>query len=187
MDDSLAGKLLVAMPGMSDSRFHQAVIMLCLHTRDHAMGLVLNKPKETLKLGDVLQHLGIDARAELAPRQVMDGGPVKPDRGYVLHSPDYAAGDDATQEVAPGVSLTATRDVLEAMAGQAAPKQFLFALGCSGWGAGQLEDELRANAWLVVDPDEAIVFSDNHQTKWDLAIRRLGFDPGQLAGEAGRA
>ncbi|MGE3142490.1 MAG: YqgE/AlgH family protein [Hyphomonadaceae bacterium] len=187
MDESLAGKLLVAMPGIGDPRFDHSVIMVCQHTREHAMGLIVNKPKDALTLGDVLDHLGISARQELAPRTVMDGGPVKPDRGYVLHSEDYAADEGATQDVAPGIRLTATRDVLEAMGRETAPERFVLALGCSGWGAGQLEEELRRNAWLVVEPDDAIVFGLSHEDKWARAIRALGFDPAQLTGEAGRA
>ena len=188
MDGSLAGKLLIAMPGIGDPRFEKAVIMMCVHTEEHAMGLVVNKPREELRLGDVLDHLGIQAGAKLAPRQVLDGGPVRPDRGYVLHSEDFKSGD-ATQPIAPGICLTATREVLEAMAGEAAPQRFMLALGCSGWGAGQLEDEMKQNAWLVVDAaaDDAIIFGGDHTGKWGDAIKRLGFDPGQIAGETGRA
>ncbi len=186
MDDTLAGKLLVAMPGIGDPRFDHSVIIMCQHTSEHAMGLIVNKPKDQLTLGDVLDHLGINARDDVSPRIVMDGGPVKPDRGYVLHSDDYET-EGATQDVAPGIRLTATRDVLEAIGGEAAPSRFLLALGCSGWGAGQLEEELKRNAWLVVDPDDAIVFGAEHADKWARAIRRLGFEPGQLSGDAGRA
>lgn len=186
MDASLAGKLLVAMPGIGDPRFDHAVIMMCEHTPEQAMGLIVNKPKQALTLGDVLDHLGIAPREELAPRVVMDGGPVRPDRGYVLHSTDFAAAD-ATQEVAPGISLTATRDVLEAMANETAPQRFVLALGCSGWGAGQLEDELRKNAWLVVDATDAIVFDESHDNKWTRALEVLGLDPAQLSGNAGLA
>jgi putative transcriptional regulator len=111
---------------------------------------------------------------------------VRPDRGYVLHSEDFRA-DEGTQDVAPGIRLTATRDVLEALASAEPPERFVLALGCSGWGAGQLEDELRQNAWLVVDAVDAIVFGDSYTDKWTLAIQHLGFDPAQLMGNAGRA
>jgi putative transcriptional regulator len=185
-DASLAGKLLVAMPGIGDPRFDHAVIMMCTHTPEQAMGLIVNKPKPALTLGDVLDHLGISAREELAPRMVMDGGPVRPDRGYVLHSADFVAAN-ATQAVAPGISLTATRDVLEAMASESAPERFVLALGCSGWGAGQLEEELRNNAWLVVDADDAIVFGEGHDGKWGRALQVLGLDPAQLSGKSGLA
>ena len=186
MSDTLAGKLLVAMPGIGDPRFEKSVIMMCAHNAEHAMGLVINKPKDELTLGDVLDHLGIAVDAAVAPRAVLDGGPVRPDRGFVLHSEDFEAGE-ATQTVAPGIRLTATRDILEAVAGEAAPQRFVLALGCSGWGAGQLENELKNNAWLVVNANDAIVFGVGHEDKWSAAIRTLGFDPSQLTGEMGRA
>jgi len=186
MTDSLAGKLLVAMPGMGDPRFAHSVIVMCKHDAEHAMGVVINKPKPKLTLNEVLGHLGLEAEGDVAGRIVFDGGPVRPDRGYVLHSEDFEAGA-ATQAVAPGVCLTATRDVLEAVARDHAPEQFILALGCAGWSAGQLENELRLNAWLVVDPDNAIIFSDEHEEKWTRAIRSLGFEPAQLMGAAGSA
>ncbi|HVZ99189.1 MAG TPA: YqgE/AlgH family protein [Caulobacterales bacterium] len=186
MDATLSGKLLVAMPGIGDPRFEKSVIVMCAHTPEHAMGLVINKPKDELTLGDVLDHLGIAAGADVAPRSVLDGGPVRPDRGFVLHSEDFDAGD-GTQAVAPGIRLTATRDVLEAVAGEDAPARFVLALGCSGWGAGQLEDELKQNAWLVVEATDAIVFGLAYEDKWSAAIRTLGFDPSQLSSDMGRA
>jgi putative transcriptional regulator len=186
MDATLTGKLLVAMPGMGDPRFEHSVIMMCAHTREHAMGLIVNKPQDSLTLGDVLDHLGIEAGERLAPRQVLNGGPVRPDRGYVLHSEDFRA-EEGTQEVAPGIRLTATRDVLEALASTAPPERFVLALGCAGWGAGQLEDELRQNAWLVVDAEDSIIFGEAHPDKWTAAIAQLGLDPSQLMGNAGWA
>lgn len=186
MTDTLAGKLLVAMPGIGDPRFERTVIMMCEHDAEHAVGVVINKPRQELKLGDVFDHLGLDAGGDIAGRAVLDGGPVRPDRGYVLHSEDFAAGE-ATTEVGPGVRLTLTRDVLVAVAGEDAPASFVLALGCAGWDAGQLEQELRHNAWLVVDFDNAIVFDEGHEDKWARAIRTLGFDPAQLAGTAGSA
>jgi putative transcriptional regulator len=186
MSDTLAGKLLVAMPGIGDPRFDRTVIMMCEHNAEHAMGVVINRPKDDLTLSEVLGHLGLDAGEAASARAVLDGGPVRPDRGYVLHSEDFAAGD-ATQAVAPGVSLTATRDVLVAVASDHAPENFVLALGCAGWSAGQLEDELKHNAWLVVDFNNAIVFDQEHDDKWERAIRTLGFDPSQLSETAGRA
>jgi putative transcriptional regulator len=186
MSDSLAGKLLVAMPGIGDPRFSRSVIMMCTHDAEHAMGVVINKPKQEVTLSEVLGHLGLDASDVLGARAVMDGGPVRPDRGYVLHSADFTA-HEGTQDVAPGIRLTATREVLEAVAKTDAPKEFVLALGCSGWGAGQLEDELKHNAWLVVDADNAIVFDAAHEHKWERAIKSLGFDPSQLSSAQGSA
>ena len=184
--DTVAGKLLVAMPGMGDPRFSRAVIMMCSHDAEHAMGVVINKPKDEVTLSEVLGHLGLTAGGDMAARTVMDGGPVRPDRGYVLHSADFSA-HEGTRDVAPGIRLTATREVLEAVAKTDAPKDFVLALGCSGWGAGQLEDELKQNAWLVVDADNAIVFDEAHEKKWERAIKSLGFDPSQLSSIQGSA
>lgn len=186
--ESLAGKLLVAMPGMGDPQFDRSVIFMCSHDSDHAMGIIINKPKDEVTVSDVLEHLGLEAGAEIGARAVLDGGPVRTDRGFVLHSEDFAAGD-STQSIAPGIRLTATREVLAAVASESAPARFMLALGCAGWGAGQLEDELRQNAWLIVDADadDAIVFSDVHAEKWAGAIKRLGFEPSQLMGDAGNA
>jgi putative transcriptional regulator len=175
------------MPGIGDPRFDHAVIVMCLHTADAAMGLIINKLRPELKLGDVLEHLGVEAPDPISSKLVLDGGPVKPDRGYVLHSSDYDAGQ-ATQNVAPGLSLTATRDVLEAMAtGKGAPSRYLLALGYAGWGAGQLESELLANAWQVVDLEREIVFDEDLEQKWNRAIRAIGIEPAMLSSFAGRA
>src|SRR5262249_56122469 len=121
---------------------------------------------------------GLEAQAGLAARLVMDGGPVRQERGYVLHSDDYAA-LEGTHAVAPGIALTATREVLEAVAREKsnAPKQFVLALGCSGWGAGQLENELKENAWLFVGADDAILFGEPHTAKWEPPIPSRRFAP----------
>lgn len=184
--DSLAGKLLVAMPGIGDPRFEHCVIVMCSHDERHAMGVIVNKPKDDLTVSEVLDHLGIAVDEDTPDNIVLDGGPVQPERGFVLHTDDFAAGE-ATHIVAPGLNLTATRDVLEAVAGEQPPAQFILALGHAGWAAGQLEDELRHNVWMIVDADNSIIFDDNHQNKWNRAIRLLGFDPAQLASGAGRA
>ncbi len=186
MDNSVEGKLLVAMPGIGDPRFERAVILMCMHTQEAAMGLVLNKVREDIRLGDVLDHLGVQALTGAADRLVLDGGPVKPDRGFVLHSKDFASAE-GSQDVTPEVRLSATRDALEALASDRPPTAFALALGYSGWGAGQLERELAANAWLVAEPTEAIVFGPDHEEKWTAAIRSLGVDPAFLSSEMGRA
>ncbi len=186
MDGSLAGKLLIAMPSIDDPRFEHAVIFMCLHDDEQAMGLIVNKPSGSLRLGDVLNHLGIEASRTAADRLVLAGGPMKTERGYVLHSSDFSV-PEATQPVTEGIGLTATRDVLEAMGGAHPPHDFVLALGYAGWGAGQLESELAQNVWLVADADSAIVFDEDFERKWVRAIRRLGLEPAQLMGDAGRA
>jgi putative transcriptional regulator len=150
------------------------------------MGLIVNKPRMEITLGDVLGHLGISADEPLAARQVMSGGPVKQDRGYVLHTPDFTA-TEGTQTVTANVNLTATRDVLMALVADNPPERFVLALGHSDWGAGQLESELVQNAWLVAEPDDAIIFGEAHDDKWTAAIRQLGVEPSQIMGDAGRA
>lgn len=185
--DMLTGKLLIAMPGIGDTRFKNAVILLCMHTPEAAMGLIVNKLKSDIVLGDVLEHLGVTAPDPIQNRAVLDGGPVKPDRGYVLHTRDFDAGE-ATQMVTDRLRLTATREVLEALGEDgAAPERFVLALGYAGWGPGQLEDEIQANAWLVSDADDEIVFGEAQDKKWVRAIRNLGIDPTMLSSNAGRA
>jgi putative transcriptional regulator len=185
--ESLAGKLLIAMPGIGDSRFEKAVILLCMHTPEAAMGLIINKLKSDIVLGDVLEHLGVDAPDPVQAKTVLDGGPVKPDRGYVVHTRDFDAGE-ATQIVTERLRLTATREILEVLGDDAqAPQRFVLALGYAGWGPGQLETEILKNAWLVSEPDEDIVFGDGHDKKWVRAIRTLGIDPTMLSSTAGRA
>lgn len=183
---SLSGKFLIAMPGIGDTRFEKSVVLLCMHTPAAAMGVVVNKPRKTVTVGDVLGQLGIEPAKKLAARQVLEGGPVKPDRGFVLHSEDFAAGA-STQDVAPGIRLTATREVLDALASEAAPREYALALGYAGWGPGQLENELAHNVWLVGEPQKEIVYGARHGEKWADAIRDIGFDPVQLTGAAGKA
>lgn len=174
------------MPGIGDPRFERSVILMCAHDTQHAMGVIVNKPKDELTVGDVLEHLGIPLAGEAPLHMVLDGGPMRKERGFVVHSQEFDAGE-ATQLVGPGLSLTTSRDVLEAMAGPNAPERYTLALGCSSWGAGQLEEELRGNAWLVVECDDMIVFDEDHSHKWERAIRQLGVDPAHLSGATGNA
>lgn len=186
MSESLAGKLLIAMPSIGDSRFKRSVILVCAHSEEYAMGLVLNKPMEGLILPDLLDQLGIDSEIELPKRSVLDGGPVGNDRGFVLHSRDYQC-DGATLEVGADVYLTATRDVLHAIASEDAPREATLALGYSGWGPGQLEMELQENAWLIGRPDHQILFGEDHSEKWGHALDLIGVPSGRLQSSPGRA
>lgn len=186
MQSSLAGKLLIAMPGIGDPRFERAVVLVCLHTEQQAMGLIVNKPRPEVTLHHVLEHLGIEASETVGDRRVLDGGPVRPEQGYVLHSDDFEF-PEGTQAIAPGIRMSMTRDVLESLADQSAPKDFVLALGYAGWGEGQLEQELSANAWLVSDCERAIVFDEACEHKWRRAVEGLGIKPFQLSGAAGRA
>ncbi len=185
--DFLSGRLLIAMPGIGDPRFERAVIMMCVHSSEHAMGIAVNRPMDGLVVPDLLDRLGVKTEIRLPDRLVLAGGPVERERGFVLHTDDYAA-PQSTLAVAEGLALTATREVLEAMASrQDAPRQAILALGCAGWSPGQLEREIRENVWLTCDPDEALLFDDDHDTKWARALAKIGVSASQLSTAAGRA
>jgi len=181
-----SGQLLIAMPGISDPRFERAVILVCAHDGDHAMGLALNNPVSGLTVPDLLEKLEIKSTITLPPDLVLVGGPVEQERGFVLHTTDYHG--DFSLQVGGGVALTATREVLEAMASHnGAPSRSLLALGYAGWGAGQLENEIKQNVWLTCDPDEDLIFDHDYGRKWTRALSKLGVDPHRLSSTAGRA
>ena len=187
MTGSLTGRALIAMPGIGDPRFERAVIYICGHTAAHAYGLVLNRPVDGLTTDSLLQRLGVEAANEVAPDPVMYGGPVERERGFVLHTADYLNSDSSTL-VDDGVALTGTRDILEAMASHnRRPRHAFLALGYSGWGAGQLEQELQQNVWLTCEPDEDLLFGHDYDHKWSMALSRLGVAAHQLSSDAGRA
>lgn len=179
----LTGQLLVAMPGLSDPRFAKSVIYMCAHNAEGAMGLVLNKTIESLTFPDLLSQLGIASTGGGTPIRIHFGGPVESGRGFVLHSADYV--QDTTMVVDSAVALTATIDILKAIAQGAGPKQRLLALGYSGWGAGQLDAEIKANGWLNVPADDELVFGADLDGKWLKAMKKIGIDPFMLAGNAG--
>jgi len=185
--DKLDGQLLIAMPGMNDPRFKKTVIYICSHSNEGAMGIVINRPHKGLKFSELLSQLNI-APDTNTPRkiEVLSGGPVEQARGFVLHTKDYFT-EGATLKVDPGLSLTATTDVLRALAKGEGPAQALFALGYAGWGAGQLEQELIDNAWITCDSDADLIFDQDHNGKYSAALNKLGIDPGLLSSEAGHA
>jgi putative transcriptional regulator len=186
----LTGRMLVAMPGIGDPRFQRAVIFLCAHNAEHAMGLAVNQPVDGLSIGSVLKRLKIgDANSSitLPDDLVLMGGPVERDRGFVLHTDDYRS-PSSSLPVIPGISLTATPDVLEAIAGHnSRPRRSLLALGYAGWGAGQLEQELLGSTWLTCDADESLIFGDDYAAKWHRALAKIGVSPERLSSESGRA
>ena len=181
----LSGQLLVAMPGMEDPRFVKTVIYMCAHNEDGAMGLVINRAIELLTFPDLLEQLGIETVDSDARINIQFGGPVESGRGFVLHSSDYS--QDVTMVVDNDVALTATIDILKAIAVGDGPRQRLLALGYSGWGPGQLDAEIKRNGWLHVDADKELVFGLDLDGKWERAIRKIGIDPRMLSGEAGHA
>ena len=182
----LTGKMIVAMPAMGDPRFDRAVILICAHSDEGAMGLIVNNPSPELSFSALLDHLEIARGPVGRELRVHFGGPVERGRGFVLHSPDYAGGP-ATMQIEGGYGMTATLDVLEAMARGHGPDKALLALGYSGWGPGQLEAEITRNDWLTVEPTAALIFAENDASKWAGALRGMGIDPLSLSATSGRA
>jgi putative transcriptional regulator len=176
----LIGRLLVAMPGIGDPRFQHAVVFICAHDAEHAMGLTVNQPVEGLSVSTLLKRLKVTSSIKLPPDLVLMGGPVERDRGFVLHTDDYLC-ERSSVPVASGICLTASTEALEAIADiDTRPRRSLLALGYAGWGAGQLEREIIDNTWLVCDADEELVFGDDHERKWTRALAKLGVAPRQL-------
>ena len=184
-DPYISGQFLIAMPGMRDERFFKTVIYMCAHTEEGAMGLVLNQVMDSLSFPDLLEQLGIDEGNAGESVPIHFGGPVEAGRGFVLHSAEYQ--QDATLEVDDGVALTATVDILKAIARGYGPRQSLLALGYAGWGPGQLDDEIRANGWLQAPADHELIFGGDQETKWERSIAKIGIDPRMLSDEAGHA
>lgn len=182
----MCGQLLVAMPGMADPRFERSVILICAHTREGAIGLIVNKPVRDLSFSGLLDQLELPKPAKGRDISVHFGGPVERGRGFVLHSPDYRSGP-ATMNVGENLGMTATLDVLEAMALGAGPQQALLALGYSGWGPGQLESEIARNDWMTGAGSSSLIFGADDAAKWAGALRGMGIDPVTLSGASGRA
>ena len=181
----LAGQLLIAMPGMRDERFAKTVIYMCAHNEEGAMGLVLNQRLESLTFSELISQLEIDEDQAPEGVPVHFGGPVEAGRGFVLHTTDYQ--QDATLEVENGVAVTATVDILKAIAQGNGPRKSLLALGYAGWGPGQLDMEIRANGWLQAPGDSELIFDTDLDTKWERAIQGLGIDPRMLSDDVGHA
>jgi putative transcriptional regulator len=182
---SLTGQILIAMPAMGDPRFAQAVIYLCDHTANGAMGIVINRPLDNPSFEDLLRQLNIDPVPPARTIHLCSGGPVDNARGFVLHSADWTG--EGSLRVDDGIALTASLDVLKAIAGGGGPKQGVLALGYTGWGPGQLDAEMQQNAWLSAPADPALVFDDDYETKWRRALAALRVDPLALSNAAGHA
>lgn len=183
---SLEGQLLIAMPTIGDPRFDRSVILMCSHGADGAMGIVVNKLVGHMNLSDLLEQLEIAPVAVDGAKPVHFGGPVDVGRGFVIHSGDYRD-DDQTLRVAKGIHLTATIDILRAMADGLGPRRAILALGYAGWAPGQLETEIQANAWLHCDADESLVFDTDINAKWSRALGALGAEVATLSPQAGHA
>jgi putative transcriptional regulator len=190
---SLKGQFLVAMPDMGDERFRDTVIYLVGHGEEGAMGLVVNQSLEDMTFADILEDLKLGDGEELIhvpegirERRVMRGGPVQQSRGFVLHSPDYFRQDNS-YPVSDEVCLTATLDVLKAIAFKNTPADALFALGYCGWSPGQLEGEIKGNGWLTVPFSRALLFDAPIEERYDAALGQLGITRASLSGVAGHA
>lgn len=179
------GQMLAAMPNMTDPRFSKSVIYVCSHSEEGAMGLVVNRLVQTLSFPDLLNQLDIETYGLEDQIRVHLGGPVDGERGFVLHSPDYMK--ESTVVVGSHFALTATVDILRDMASGDGPNKTMLALGYAGWGPGQLDQEILENGWLTVPANDAIVYDDVVETKWERALGQLGIDPRLLLDEAGHA
>ena len=183
-------QFLIAMPGMADETFAGTVVYLCEHNEKGALGLVINKPID-IKLKNLFEkvELSLD-REDLADAPVYFGGPVQTERGFVLHEKqptDESSAYSSTMSVPGGLEMTTSRDVLEALSHGAGPKKLLVTLGYSGWGAGQLEDEMGRNGWINVGAEPGIIFDTPVEQRYDKALSLLGIDVGMLSQEAGHA
>ncbi len=181
----LTGQLLIAMPTMQDRRFIRSVIYLCAHTEEAAMGLVLNRPLASPSFDDLLKQLDVEPAPPARRIALCDGGPVDGARGFVLHTADWKG--DGSLQVDDSVALTASLDVLKAIAAGDGPKEALLALGYAQWGAGQLDQEMQDNAWLSAPAPLDLVFDADHTTKWQRAMASLRINPALLSGVAGHA
>lgn len=173
------------MPGMEDPNFTRGVTLLCQHNDEGALGITINRPSE-FTLQELLAQVGLKpSDARLAGLPVFDGGPVHRERGFVLHSPDRQY--ESSMAVGDNIMITTSRDILEDIAAGTGPEHFLVALGYAGWGAGQLEDEMRENAWLNVMADPELLFELPVDQRWAGAVSRLGIDVGRLQPSGGHA
>lgn len=183
--DFLQGQLLIAMPSLRDPRFEKAVVFLCEHDADHAFGLIVNKPLAEVSLQEIFDKLEVDADDAAGAGPAFFGGPVGMDRGAVLHTMDYRI--EGTVEIGPDLGLTLSReivvDLVSSRRRRPPPRRHLFAVGYAGWGAGQLESELAANAWAHCCFDASIVFAVDPDKSWEKALSTLGVTAAMLAGD----
>ena len=183
--DHLANQLLIALPTLADSPFERSVALICQHDEDGAMAVVVNRASE-YTLGEVFQQMGITSHDEtLCAQPVLAGGPVHPERGFVLHDGDREW--DSSLPIGERLHVTTSRDILEAMARGEGPRHVTVALGCAGWGAGQLESELVENSWLTAPADFELLFALPLASRWQAAAGRIGVDMSRMADYSGHA
>jgi putative transcriptional regulator len=189
----LDGQMLIAMPSMRDERFMRSLIYVCAHSSEGAMGIVVNQPAPNIRFSELLVQLEVIPAAELIqlpPRagviKVLKGGPVETGRGFVLHSADFFI-ENSTLPIDDGICLTATLDILKAIARGKGPQSAVLALGYAGWAPGQLESEIQENGWLHCPADPELIFGPDIDGKYGKALRKIGIDPGKLSSQAGHA
>lgn len=189
----LDGQILIAMPEMDDERFARSVIYVCAHSAEGAMGIIVNRPAGSIDFPQLLMQLDIIGKSErialpgnAETMKVLKGGPVETGRGFVLHSSDYVI-KDATLPIDEGICLTATVDILRAIAKGDGPRHAILALGYAGWAPGQLENEIQHNGWLHCSADSDLIFGRDVEEKYDRALNKIGIDPRMLSAEAGHA
>ncbi len=183
--ESLKGQFLMAMPGLVDPNFHQTVVCISEHTHDGALGIVINREHAALKAATIFEELEMDHRPELGRVAIHLGGPVHVSELFILHGPPFD--ESVSLMITPSLAMSTTRDVLQRIAWGKGPASFVIALGCAGWGPGQLEAEIRQNAWLTSDIEEQILFEIPADERWEAAMKKLGIDPALLVGSAGHA
>ena len=182
---TLSGQLLLAMPGMLDPNFDNSVTYICEHSEKGAVGLIINRPLK-MNISEVLEQLALPvANGALAGQPVLRGGPVQAERGFVIHESENDW--DATTEVGHSIFVTTSQDILSSVAQGKGPERMLLALGYAGWGAGQLEEEIRQNAWLTAPATPDLVFSTPFENRWQASAAAIGFDLASLSLEAGHA
>ena len=183
--NTLAGQLLVAMPGMLDPNFQHTVTYICEHGENGAIGIVINRPMN-MELGEVFEQLSLEsAETNVLAQPIMQGGPVQAERGFVLH--ESPSNWESTTSVDQSIYVTTSRDILNDLAAGQGPDRVLMALGYAGWGAGQLEEEIRQNAWLTVPASSDLVFETPYEERWVAAAGSIGIDPASLSLHAGNA
>jgi putative transcriptional regulator len=183
--ENLKGHLLLAMPGLMDPNFYRTVTLICEHTREGAMGVIIDRPLDGVIAETIFRELHIDFLEEMGKIPLYFGGPVHTGEIFVLHGPPFHWG--GCHRVAPSFALSNTMDILEEIAMRRGPSDFIITLGCSGWGGGQLESEMKENAWLTCPATPEIAFKTPTSRKWMMSIQEIGIDPNLLSGEAGHA
>lgn len=185
LENSFSSQFLIAMPGMADPNFNSSVTLICEHNSEGALGIIINRPLD-LSLAELFGQLSIDQfDSNIGGKNIMNGGPVAPECGFVLH--ETGTDWESSLIISDSLALTFSRDVLDAMAAGKGPKRTLVALGYAGWEPGQLEAEMLANAWLNVTASSQIIFDAPFGERWALAARELGIDVNQLSSDAGHA